>query len=296
MGRYKTMVVRWQTFEQYHNKKNIGSTNIRVHNLIKYWPETALYKYGEKADVMIFQKVYCTYDYKLPKHYPGIRILDTCDPDWQQTPDIHIAETVRNVDATVVPTKNLQKYLQQMTDKPVVVIKDRFDLSEFPAKKVHKGKLKTAVWFGYSHNAELLRYAIGSLEKRGIKLIVVSNEDPMAYRWCDDSVAYEANYQFIKYDQATIYDTLQLADVCVLPKGYRPEDKFKSENKTVIAQLCGLPVVTDADELDKMMTAEARNNHINAIYDTLRAEYDCKKSVQEYQELIKEIQNGNTKI
>lgn len=286
------MVVRFQTMEQYHNKHGVGSTRIRVHNLIKQWPEADLYKYGEKADVMIFQKVYCTYDYKLPNHYPGIRILDACDIEWHNSPDVYIKETLDGVHAVVVPTENMRKLLQQMTDTRVHVIKDRFDLSEFPERIHHEGTAKKAVWFGYAHNAELLKFAVSSLEKRGLELIVISNEDPTAYRWADDPKSYVDKYTFIKYDQATVYGHLQNADVAVLPKGFRPEDRYKSENRTVIAQLCGLPVVSDADELDVMMDAEARNGLIDTIYDKLRDEYDCKKSVQEYMELIGWVQEA----
>ena len=283
------MVVRWQTFEQYHNKKDIGSTRIRVHNLNKFWPESGLYRYGEKADVMIFQKVYCTYDYKLPAHYPGVRILDTCDPDWLQTPDIYIKETLDNVHAAVVPTESMRDYLQGMTDTPVRIIKDRFVIEDFPKPKVHNGELKTAVWFGYAHNAELLQSAIPSLEKRGISLIVIANDDPMLYRYANDSVAYQEKYQYIKFNQDTLYTDIQKADICIMPKGYRHEDRWKSENKTVIAQLCGLPVCQTAEQIDKLIQAEDRQKHIDPIYDIVKVEYDCRKSVQEYKDLIDEI-------
>ena len=283
------MVVKFQTFEQYHNKKGVGSTRLRVHNLLKHWPEADLYKYGQKADVMIFQKVYCTYDYKLPAHYPGITILDTCDPDWLQTPDIYVRETVNAVDAVVVTTENMRAFLQQMTDKPVRIIKDRFEMSEFPERKIHKGKAKKAVWFGYSHNAELLKFTIQSLEKRGIELLIISNEDPMAYRWAKNPEEYMKKCQFKKYQQETVYELLQRADVCVLPNGYRPEDKFKSDNKTIIAQLCGLPVVTNSEELKKMFDPDERNKYIDNVYDIIKEEYDVRKSVTEYKELIDEI-------
>lgn len=284
-------VVRFQTFEQFHNKAGVGSTRIRVHNLIKNWNEAELYKYGEKADVMIFQKVYSTYDYTLPLTYPGIKILDTCDPDWTHSPDIYIAKTCRAMDAVVVPTKAMQKFLKQLTDKPVKVIKDRFDMTEFPKPKRHKGKLKTIAWFGYAHNAELLKFAVPSFEKRGMRLLVISNEDPMAYKWATKPQEYVKMYDYIKYYHDTIYIDLQQADVCIMPKGYRPQDAFKSENKTVIAQLCGLPVVTNSDELDDMINPEARDLQIASVYDTLRKEYDCIKSVEEYKELIKSVRS-----
>lgn len=285
--------IKFFDFALYHNKNpRPGSTKIRVDNLVKYWPEASYYKYGDKADVLIFQKVYCTYDYKFPKNYKdGIKILDVCDPDWTQTPDIYIKETIDAMDAVVVPTEELRKLLATMTKTPVHLVRDRFDLSEFPERKVHDGKAKSVVWFGYAHNSELIKFAVPSIEARGLDLIIISNEDPTAYRLANDSESYKSKYTFIKYDQETIYDSLQAADVCVLPKGYRPVDKYKSENKTIIAQLCGLPVATDTDELDDLMEAEARNKAVEDVYAKISEEYDCKKSVEEYEAII----NGITK-
>ena len=78
----KDMVdVRFMTFEQYHGKRNIGSTRIRVRNLLKHWKEADIYKYGENPDVLIFQKVYMTGEtyrstaYKFHKYFPGTKIV-----------------------------------------------------------------------------------------------------------------------------------------------------------------------------------------------------------------------------
>lgn len=279
------------TAELFNGKPHIGSTKLRAHNLIKYWDEASLYKYGAKANVMIYQKVYTTFDFKYQEHFKGIQILDICDPDWKDTPDIYITHTMNLMDAVVVPTETMCKYLQQMTKTPVHVIKDRFDISEFPTPKVHSGTLKTAVWFGYSHNADNLKFAIPSLEKRGIKLIVISNEDPHAYRWALDQNEYhDKQYTFVKYNLDTVYSEIQKADVAVFPEGHRPFDRFKSENKTIISQLCGMPVVKNADELEAMMKPEARNEHIASVYGIVKEEYDCRKSVQEYKSLISQIQ------
>lgn len=286
------MRVKIFSFSQYHNKRpSPGSTKIRVENLIKKWPEASLYHYGEDADVFIFQKVYVTYDYKFIKHLDRIKILDVCDPDWTATPDIHIKETLNAVNAVVVPTKNMQKLIQQMTDKPVRVIKDRFLIDEFPARKVHKGKAKKIVWFGYAHNSELLKFAIPAIERRGLEIIAISNEDPQFHRWAGDRQEMEKTYKYYKYGHDTVYKHIQEADICVLPQGNRPMDKYKSENRTVIAQLCGVPVVTTAEKLDELMEAEARNKHIDLLYNKLRLEYDVSESVKGYQELIDEIRD-----
>lgn len=281
-------MVRFLTFEQFHNKKNVGSTKIRVHNLIKNWSDAELYRYGEMADVLIFQKVYAGRDYKFPVTYPGIKILDICDPDWLE--GAPIKETVDAMDAVVCPTEPLAEFIRQITDKPVRVIKDRFDISEFPPKKVHKGDAKTIVWFGYHHNAGALKLAVQSIERRGLNLKIVSNQDPFAWKWASDPEAFQKKYIYVSYKEDA-YKEIQKADICVLPVLKRPQDRFKSENKTVIAQLLGLPVVKDADELDSMMEAKARNGHIATIHDKLKQDYDCRLSVKEYKELIEDIRN-----
>lgn len=278
--------IRFLTFEQVHNKRNAGSTKIRVHNLIKNWQEADLYQYGEKPDVLVFQKVYITKDYDFPKTLDSIKILDVCDPDWLE--GSMVKQTVDAMDAVVVPTKPLQEFIQQLTDKPVVVIKDRFDLTEFPQKKIHRGRAKEVVWFGYSHNATCLRLAVQSIERRGLKLKVVAEQDPFADRWARDPDKYHELYSFVKYTHETAYEEIQKADICVLPKENRPQDRFKSENKTVIAKLLGLPVATTAEEIDNLM--DAKNRTINdKDYAKLQNEYDCKLSVKEYKELIDEI-------
>lgn len=281
--------VKFFPFTLYHAKKNVGGTRIRVDNLVKNWPEASTYKYGDQADVLIFQKVYMTYDFRLHEHWPGITILDVCDPDWINNVDIRIKETFDTVDAIVCPTKPFKEYIRTMTDTPIHVIKDRFDLSEFPQPKTHVDKAKTLVWFGYAHNAETLRVAMPSIENRGLDLLVISNEDPQCFRWAQLPNDYQKKYKFVKYTHPEAYNVIQQADIAIFPTGMRMNDKYKSENKTVISKLLGIPVAKDADELDALMEAEARNNAISQEYDKLKQQYDCVKSVQEYKELINEI-------
>lgn len=248
-----------------------------------------MYRYGDQADVMIYQKVYTTFDYKFQQHFKGIQILDVCDPDWKDSPDIFIKETLDAMDAVVVPTQTMQEFLEQLTDTPIVIIKDRFDLAEFPAPKVHKGELKTVVWFGYAHNAESLKYALPSIERRDLELLIIANEDPSAYRWANDSRNYDKKYKYVKFNHPDAYKEIQKADVCIMPANVRPLDIFKSENKTVQSWLLGLPVATTADELDTYITAESRNQAVKDVYGKMRAEYDCKNSIRDYKELIKQI-------
>lgn len=278
-------MIRFFTFSAFHNKHPIaGSTQIRVQQLIKYWPEAGNYKYGENPDCLIFQKVYVTPDYRFPLNFEKKKILDICDPDWMNGVT-DIALTISGMDAVVCPTKNLQKFLQQLTDKPVVVIKDRFDIALIPNTcKVHKRPAKEVVWFGYSHNAEALRYALPLLEELNLKLTIIADDDPLIWRF--HTRPHEEYYTYHKYEEETIYELLGKADMALLPKGDRPQDVFKSNNKKIKAILAGLPVAYDAKTIRKFVDADARNEYMMLHYVDTREEYDVRKSVEEYKELI----------
>lgn len=283
-------MIRFFTYSQFHNKRPpVGSDFIRCRQLFKYWPEAGLYKYGENPEALIFQKIYVSSDYKFPAHFENIKILDICDPDWLQ--GVAIKETVDVMDAITVPTQPLKDFLVQLTDKPIVVVPDRFDLDDVPKKpKLHTGDAKTVTWFGYSHNAELMRPALTLLKQLDLKLRIIANEDPMLHRYAD-SVPIE-NYTYVKYDESGFYEELRKADFCILPAGFRPEDKYKSNNKTVKAILGGLPVATDKEEVQLFMSGKERHKWIQENYDTIRSEYDVRKSVEQYQTLIKQLSDN----
>lgn len=276
--------------EDFHGKKGIASSKIRGHNLVKHWPELSLYRFGDNPEVLIFQKIYITYNYRFPEHFQGIKILDICDPDWKDTPDVFIKETLDCMDAVVTSSKPLADFLQTMTKTRCLEIKDRFDMDDFPAPKKHYSSATKVAWFGYAHNAESLRFAMPSIESRNLDLIMISNEDPMAWRWATKPDSFQKRYKWIKYqDDMQAREALQEADLVIFPPGARPFDRFKSENKTVVAELCGLPVVRNSEELDKMMNPLERNKYIQSVHATLKKDYDVKRSVEEYKELIDEI-------
>ncbi len=289
------MNIRFFTFSQFHNKvPPAGSTHIRVTQLLKYWPEAKLYEYGENPDVLIFQKVYVAQDYQFPVHFENLKILDLCDPDWLNGVT-GIRETVDAVDAVTCSSQALVDFVKQMTDKPVIHIPDRFDLSPLPKPKRHIADAKTVVWFGYRHNAETLKYAMPLLNELGLDLVIISDDDPMAWQWIPGQAGDDyrhKHYKFLKYHEETIYQDLQRADFAVLPYGTRPIDPFKSNNKTVKAILAGLPVAHDAEEVRSYVHPGVRRDYMQAHYSETIKEYDVKRSVEQYQELIGQLKEG----
>ena len=281
-GNKNSQSVRFFTYGMFHGKnETVGSDYLRALQLIKYWDEAELYKYGENPDVLIFNKVFCGEDYQFPKHFENIKILDICDPMWIE--GHAVVQTAQAMDAVTCTTENLAEFIRQFK-KEVYVVPDRFDLELLPKPKVHTEQAKSVVWFGYSHNAELLKPAIGKLESLGLNLIIISNDDPIANRWgLRDKKEY---YTFVKYNEATIYQELQKADFAILPDGARPEDYFKSNNKTIKANLAGLPVAKTAEDVDLYMKAENRRKWYDENYATIKAEYDVRKSIEQYKVII----------
>lgn len=278
-------MIRFFTFSQFHKKNPpAGSTFIRVNQLIKYWPEADLYKYGENPDVLIFQKVYVSQDYKFPVHFKNKKILDICDPDWLDGKTA-IKETIDAMDAITCPTKALADFLSQMTDKPVVVIPDRWDIEIIPKPKKHKGKAKTVVWYGYAHNAETVRPAIDLINKHDLELLIISNDNPLYNR-------YAKKYKFIKSTEqntSEFYDLMQQADFAILPSGNRPIDIFKSNNKDTKAILAGLPIVKDLDSFERYLDGEERQGFVDNEWKSVRDMYDVRNSVNEYKDLISKL-------
>lgn len=281
------MNVKFFTFSQFHAKTPVvGSTHIRVNQLIKYWNEASLYKYGQSMDVLILQKVYIADDWQWPANIRATKILDLCDPDWFNG-FTDIRATIDAVDAVTCSSEGLTKHVSQLTSKPVRHIPDRFDIDPIPQRKKHTRKAQSVVWYGYSQNAELLRPALPLLEKHGLKLTVISNDDPVAYRWASDS--FRDNYTFKKYDEDTIYSELQKHDICLLPQGTRAIDPFKSNNKTVKAILAGLPVAHNQETLEKYLDPVERENYLHNNYDSIKTGYDVRQSVKEMKDLIHEL-------
>lgn len=282
------MVVKFFPFSKYHNKGQVGSSTIRVDNVIKYWDEASEYKYGDYADVMIFQKVYIVDDFPFIQQFDKKKILDICDPDWLD--GAQVKRTIDAVDAVTTSSPELQRFCQQLTDKPVVHIPDRFDLEIIPPAPPHRnnGKAKKLVWFGYAQNAETLFAAIPALVKREFEWTIISNEDPHCERYVHDKKDAD-KVQYIKYDESTIYQELQKHDICVLPQGFRAKDKFKSNNKTIKANLAGLPVAKDDKDIEKLIDPVERQSIADMQLGKARADYDVKKSVLQYKELIESI-------
>lgn len=267
------------TYEQWHNKQ-AGSSKIRGKYLAKYWDEAELFKSGRKYDTVIYQKVYWI-DHA--KQFKGLKILDICDPDWLAHEPV--AEMMQYVDAVTCPTENMANFMKQF-GKPVRIIQDRHDLDEFKENKQARKDCKMALWFGYSHNFHTMKNVGCHLARLGLSLKIVSN----SFIQYDE----ECKEKFIKYSDDPVKNNWEFleADLAILPKSVRLQDRFKSNNRKTTCWLIGLPVAETLEELEKLMYYEYRKKEgiEKRIY--ARENYDVKLSVEEFKQFIKELNEG----
>lgn len=271
-------------FEKIHNKKDVASSRVRGYWMMKYWPEAEVNIYGKKYEVVIYQKSYLL---EHAKKFDGIKILDICDPDWVDMQPIR--EMVDNVDAITCPTQAWADLFSQMTDKPIIVIPDRQDLEYCKAKKIHRGRAKEVVYFGYAHNSYVLGQAMPALSRLGLNLSVISNE---MVNLKTQSTAYNGepiNDRWTKWDVDTFCKELIKSDICLMPPVYKPNDRFKSNNKTTLAKALGMVVATNAEELEKFMDPVERQKESEKGLEEVRRFYDIRDSVKQMQSLIEQI-------
>lgn len=274
------------TFEQFHGKKDVGSSRIRGHWIVKYWKQAGadmgdaeVYRYGAHYDVLIFQKAYWP---EMAAAFKGVKILDICDPDWFHW-GAKFMETLQHVDAVTCSSMELTKVIAHMTDKPVYFIPDRVDLSILPPPKEHYGPTKNAVWFGYKQNFPILHSAVQALARRGMSLTVVSDDVYVP------PIGLKIELQNFPWNQSSYLNDILSGDVVLNPTSKTGKWKYKSDNKTSLAKALGMPVVKTDEELALMMTEEDRRKAAEEGLKEAKESLDVKLSVCDYKDVIQEI-------
>lgn len=263
-------------FESYLQRKNIGSSRIRGRWLIEAMPEAELFVQGKDYETIIFQKVYWK---EMARAFKGKKILDICDPDWLD--GFEIVSFLKEMDAVTVPTEALKKVISMFTDKPVIVIPDRVKMDEMRPPKVHEGRAKQVVWFGYSHNTDVLDGTLMTLKKMGLSLKVISD---------GNYVTSECKVENVKWDALTWQDEILTADICLLPEKLKGRAKFKSQNKTHQSWALGMPVAKTPADLERFMDADVRRWEAGENLKWMRENGDVSKSVDEMRQVIDSIQ------
>lgn len=266
-------------------ENTVGSSRIRGRWLTKYWPEAEMFKYGQQYDVLILQKAY---EFDLMRAFPGLKIFDLCDPDWLEGKEVK--QVTELCDVITTSTQALADYVKTFTQKPVICIPDRLDLAEHTQRKVHVGRAKQVAWFGYHNNQKSIDQCLPALQRLGLRLTVISDKQyyPEGQILGENQDAWiNANVTFIRYNYESVNQELvDHGDIVLNPRLEFGRFKFKSNNKTLTAWALGLPVATDAEELEKFMDEAARKEESALRLSQIEADWQTQKSVEQYKNII----------
>jgi hypothetical protein len=284
------------TFEKFGNREpgSAGSSRIRGHWLMKYWKEAEEWHVGRAYDAVLFQKAfwpqYILGDWEAHyKGYEGIKIFDTCDPDWLE----HDAfQFYGACDAVTTSTEALAEYIQKLLpDKIVKCIPDRIDFEEHKIVKKTQGPvIRNLAWFGYSTNYKYLEQALPVLNKMKMNLDCYSDTGIEAAK-----VYPNIKIDWHKYVYETLHSELIKYDALILPEERGRTDfrgRFKSNNKMLTGYALKIPVISVPDDFERLASVEAREKEVAEKYEMVKREYDVRKSVGEYQDIIKRIQDA----
>jgi hypothetical protein len=269
------------TFETYHGRKDVGSSRIRGHWLVKHWPGAELFKMGQKYDVVIYQKAYWV---EHAREFKGVKILDICDPDfldWRY----RTKEMIEEVDAITTSSEALAEIISKFTDKPVKYIPDRVDLEFYRGRKCHAGIAKWVVWFGYNTGFEILKPVLHFLKKYNLGLIVISD-----IGFCMPSAFVDyIELKNFTWNIETVNQDIMSGDIVINPQSKTGKWKYKSLNKTYAAWALGMPVAHDVEELERFLDPIKRQEESALRLKEIKEKYDVRVSVDEFKKLISEI-------
>lgn len=272
------------TFEDYHKRKDIGSSRIRAFNLVKKWNEAGpeigeaeRFTLGRHYDVVVYQKVYWV-DHA--KHFKGLKILDLCDPDFLHW-GYPVQAMIQEVDVITVSSPELEKALKAMTTKPVYLVNDGVLIDKNNPIKTHRGKLSKVVWYGYAENFPLLDSAIPTIAKLGLELIVIASKP-----YVQTNTFYELKLTNYPWSQNWLKDLVK-GDVVLNPVFKTGKWKYKSNNKTTQAWALGLPVASNEDELLALVDEDKRKAEAEKRLYEVMDNWTTEKSVERLKGIIK---------
>lgn len=275
-------------FDSYHGRPigSIGSSVIRARWLAEAWPEAQVWANGQQFDALILQKAYWK---DMLEDFKGAKILDLCDPDWlnPQETGCNLVELGSKVDAITCSTDGIRDFVKQCVKHiPVITIPDRLNLNYFTVEKQHTERAKNVVWFGYYHNAqEVLPSVLPSLKRLGVSLTVISNAP------FQPDLDYGVEVLNTVWTPESAYFDIQQSDFAINPPSRRGGFKYKSNNKTLISWGLGLPVANSAEDLERFVDPSERTKEAALRKQEILEKWDIKLSVQQYQDLLCDIQN-----
>lgn len=242
------------------------------------------------ADVYVWQKRINPETMKAQRESGARVYLDMCDPGWWWEPG-RVREVLPLCDGVVCSNQALRDDLAKFAPgTKVYCIPDRLELSAFPNIRVHAPALPVRfIWYGIANNRVALLNAVTNLERLAangyaIELTVCDDRPDVPLGFTDGLTVYHTQWKLETENQV-----IASHDIALLPPFPGAWGKVKSNNKTLTAWACGLPVSTGEEyfALEAMVgNAKTRQMLANSGMATLKSWGDVKLSGADWDSLL----------
>lgn len=218
----------------------------------------------------------------------GVKVIwDLCDPlHWFGPADCN--NILNYVDLITASSDALADDITAWCGRPVTTIKDRIDFDHFPIQRQHsESKPAKLIWYGLAANRMSLYSALANLDRLSANgydftLTIMDDRPDLQFARQSSYPIYHVKWELEK-ENRIIADH----DIALLPPYPGPWGKVKSNNKKVTAWACGLPATDamDYDDLLDLVTSWEYRRHCIVENDTLRSQYDSRKSAEQWEAL-----------
>ena len=289
-------------FVTLQNKENdkVASTRLRVTWALPYLKNSFVsenYEELKQADVVVFQSRHEIPDIKMAERLKadGVKLIwDFTDPHWLKEYDpnaIHpiFHKIAQLADVVTLPTEEeARTYKLTFPHVPTEILKDRLELSEYPAIKRHTKNDKFKIcWHGSYGNFSSIDLARQDLEKLGkefdITFICVYDTGNIHNRQVNPFKNLKLDIRTWTNDVTT--QALLESDVSINPKFDNHWKSYKSNNKTITSWACGVPCIERNfyDEIKKyFLNVKLRNEEAIIKREIIEKEYDVRLTAKEW--------------
>lgn len=265
--------------------RNAPSARIRAEWVAKYWDGAEVYDGTQSAteyEVLVFQKCYLTATAQRFAQYGDVRVADICDPEFLDPRKVtRLHAHLDRMDAVVVPTEPLAEWFRRWL--PTCVIPDRLDLE---AHELRTGDEEPyfpgevgLVWLGGWQNYATLETMLPIITTAGLPLVTIADQ-------------LYPGLPFVRWEgveQAN--EWIKRFDILLNPQPPGSPWKYKSNNKTLTAWACGVPVAHDVRELYELLdlTPEERFALGQERRREVEERWDVRLSVEQWKRVLEEV-------
>jgi glycosyltransferase involved in cell wall biosynthesis len=175
---------------------------------------------------------------------------DICDPAWWFSPEAAkpLADMVTGV---VASNPGLAEDFTEWSGRACEMIPDRVELEHYPKQREHcAAKPVRLIWFGVSVNRVSLPGTWANLARlvangHDVGLTIMDNQPEFSLGMGNDVPT-----GYVRWGVETEAGVISSHDIALLPPYPGPWGRVKSNNKTLAAWACGLPVTNGLDYRD----------------------------------------------